>query len=71
MEYFDKCKYVFYKIPELSERFRRNLIFLYRFLRNFQILNFMTSGSRVVAVRKTDVTDKISKFVILGNRLTL
>jgi len=58
MEYFDKCKYVFYKIPERSERFRRNLIFLYRFLRNFQILNFMTSGSRVVAVRKTDVTDR-------------
>ena len=71
MEHFDKCKYVFYKIPGHSERFRRNLIFLYRFLRNFQILNFMTSGRRVVAVRKTDVTDRYSKFVILGNRLTL
>jgi hypothetical protein len=71
-EYYDKCKCAFYKIREICDRFRRNLILLYRCLRNFQILNFMTvRASRVVAIRKTDVTDKDSKFVILRNRLIL
>jgi hypothetical protein len=35
-------QYDFYKIPEISDRFRRNLIFPYRFFRNFQVLIFMT-----------------------------
>jgi hypothetical protein len=36
--YYDKCKYVFYKIPNIIVEFQTNLIFHHRLLRNIQIL---------------------------------
>jgi len=42
LRYYDKYKYYFYKINDKLFRFQMKLIFLHRFLRNLQILNFVS-----------------------------
>jgi hypothetical protein len=60
-KYSDNSKYAFYKISEKLVDIQRNLIFLHKFPRGIQTLNFMTiwrEKSELFAIRKTDIAEK-------------
>jgi hypothetical protein len=62
----------FYKISDKLVEFQRNKIFLHRFPGCIQILNFIKFWrvkSELFVIRKTDIAEKRSKFVIFPNHV--